>query len=226
MPILAFFEEGFSDLLFSRLMWGIIPVVVLVLIVMLIVRIVDRRNKSHDNIGNMLAEDEKANMVRMKKIGEDHFYRPDISQLPIKEYSETEIAADDPIYIWQKKVLSAADKKMMHFEQDYTNIDLKNMFGAAALEFIARYEENFTNFTHALRHWAQALINESHLDEAKKVLEFAVEAGSEISQTYTMLADIYAAHGSTMSIKALKNTLVARNMPGKATAQEYLNKYL
>ncbi|MCL2752880.1 MAG: hypothetical protein FWE44_01880, partial [Defluviitaleaceae bacterium] len=63
-------------------------------------------------------------------------------------------------------------------------------------------------------------------DDAQKVLEFAIEAGSEISQTYILLSDIYAAQRNTRALIALKNTLDTRNMPGKKTALDHIETLL
>ncbi|MDR2168004.1 MAG: hypothetical protein LBE35_09190 [Clostridiales bacterium] len=212
----AFLEEGFADNLFGRLLMGIVPVVILVALFSVAVRIASRRTKAQLKVDKMLEEDEAASRVRPKEIADDFYFKIDVAELPIREYTDDEEKTPHSAYFWQKKVLALCGKKMLHFDRPFSNVELKQMFGMANLEFVARYEENFTNFIHALRHWAEALINTNNLEDAQKVLEIANCAGSEISQTYTLLADIYAKQNNLPALKALKTQAEQSPLPNKS----------
>jgi tetratricopeptide (TPR) repeat protein len=201
--LIAIFDEGFADNLFARLLIGIAPILVLVVLFTIALRLASRRSKIQRKTDQMLADEEAANLTRLKEISEDFFYTPDLSELPIKEYPAGEAEKGNAVYSRQKKVMDTSEKKMIRFGQNLSNVELKTMFGVSNLEFVARYEENFTNFIHALRHWAEALMAADQIEDAKKVLEAANGAGSEISQTYTLLADIYAAQNDGYKLKEL-----------------------
>ncbi|MCL2575225.1 MAG: hypothetical protein FWE33_02215 [Defluviitaleaceae bacterium] len=226
MLISAFFEDGFTDLLLGHLLFPIILAVILIIGITIVIRIGSKQGKIQRRTARMLADDSAANSVRLKKIDPSYFFVPNVDELPFKEYSDEDIKKPQGTYLWQKKALDASAKKMLHFDEEYSNTELKKMFGAANLEFVARYEENFTNYIHTLRNWAQALINDGFKDDAQKVLEFAAKAGSEVSQTYIMLADIYAEKNDNQALQSLKNTLATRRIPAKDAAITHIEKYL
>jgi hypothetical protein len=222
--IAAFLNEGFGNNLLRNLLVGIVPLVVLALFFMIALRFAGRPGKTRLKAEKMLAQDEAANHVRGQDISEEMFYLADINALPVREYTDEEKKRPHPCFLWQKKVLNIHQKKMLRFDRPYTNVELKHMFGVANLEFVARYEENFTNYIHTLRHWAEALLAADMQDDARTVLETAISAGSETSQTYTLLADIYAKTNDKRNLESLRNTIIQRDFPGKQIALDHINK--
>jgi hypothetical protein len=229
--VAGFFGEGFGNKLLQYLLAGALPLLVFLAVFMIAMRFAGRGDKTRRKIEKMLALDEAANRTRVHEIDTGLFYEADFSALPVREYNDEEMARPHPCYLWQKKVLSIYGKKMLRFDRSYSNIELKHMFGVANLEFVARYEENFMNYIHALRHWAEALLafgassgDSVMADDARVILEIANDAGSEVSQTYTILADIYVSLGLAQELEGLRNTIINRNFPGKQIALDYINK--
>ena len=224
----GFFTPEAGDIFVRTVLRGVIPVLALVLLFVLAMRIAEKRSqsKSLEKTEKMLAEDEAANATRLKDIADDFYYVPNLSALPVRKYSDEEMARPHPCYMWQKKILDIHEKKMLRFDKQYTNVELKYMFGAANLEFVARYEENFTNFIHTMRNWAEALLAADMQDDALLVLKASVDAGSEASQSYTLLADIYASLGETKKLADLKKLVEQRNLPGKKIAISHIEKLL
>ena len=225
---IPFLEEGFNDALMRNLLIPILSAIVLVAFFMVAIKLAGRKRagQGRQNTEDMLDLDNTANLARNKDIGEEFFYQVDLAALPIAEYTEEEMKKPHPAYIWQKKVVDMAAKKMLRFDRQYTNVELKQMYGPSNLEFVARYEENFTNFIHAMRHWAEALTAQGATEDAMTVLEASVQAGSELSQSYTLLADIYAGKGNTSALHKLRQTLETTNMPGRAIAQKHIDKLI
>ncbi|MCL2350487.1 MAG: hypothetical protein FWC67_03295 [Defluviitaleaceae bacterium] len=223
MIILGFFGEGFADNLFRNLVVGMAPILILVVGFTIALRFAGKPSKHQLETEKMLEENEAANMARLKEIGQELFYVVNAEDLPMREYSDEDMSRPHPAYMWQNRVAGIADKKMLRFDQQYSNVQLKHMFGVANLEFVARYEENFTNFNHALRHWAEALIAAEQPDDARRVLEVSARSGSEISQTYTLLADIYAQQGNADGLEELKSLVEQSTLPGKNIVKQHLS---
>ncbi|MCL2854756.1 MAG: hypothetical protein FWE21_03965 [Defluviitaleaceae bacterium] len=214
---------NFMETLLGRFAVGLAPVLVLVLLFAMVARLARRRNEEkRSRAEDMIAEDDDANQTRPKDVGEELFLHAPVDKLPVKEYTEEQREKPHPAYMWQNKVLAAADKKMLRFETPPSNVELKKMFGRTNLEFVARYEENFVNLIHAMCHWAEALLAAEERDDARKVLEVAVDMGSEISQTYMLLADIYAGDGEEEKLAGLKKLVEGRSFPAKNTTLTYI----
>jgi len=228
MGILTMILNGdFAGTLISRVAIGLMPILVLLLLFLVMSRMVRRRNDERRRQSEeMIAEDDKANNARPQEVDVELFVHVNVDDLPLREYSKEEEDKPHSPCMWQNKVLKAAEKKMLRFDSPKTNVQLKQMFGRANLEFVAHYEENFTNFIHAMRHWAEALLSCDQKEDAQTVLEIAVESGSEVSQTYTLLADIYAGGGDKERLIALKTLVEERNLPGKQVALGHIEKLL
>ena len=225
---LAIFDGAFAENLTQNVLRGIIPIVVLVVIVTIGLKMAEKKrmDKVRQNTQDMIDADDAANYARHRDIGEDFFYEPNLSDLPVAQYSGEDMKNLVPPYMWQTKVIAAAEKKMLRFDKQYTNLELKQMFGPANLEDVAKYEENFTNFIHAMRYWAEALINADRRADAQRVLEESVKAGSELSQSYTLLADIYNQSGNINALKELLSKAQASAMPGKNIAIKHIEALL
>jgi len=224
----AFLQEGFASILLGNVLIGIVPILVLVVFFVIVVRLANRRKKGdvRQKTEDMLNKDNAANLTRNKEIGEELFYTPDEAKLPLREYTEAEMRQPVAAYMWQKKVVDISAKKMLRFDRAYSNVELKQMFGPSNLEYVARYEENFNNFIHSMRHWAEALLAAGQTEDARRILEESVAAGSELSQSYTKLADIYAEAGDAESLARLKSTVEKSPMPGKNIAAKHIENKL
>jgi len=222
------FDGIFAENLMHNVLRGVVPIIVLIVIITIIFKIAERKrqDKVRQNTQDMIDADDAANSARHKDICEEFFYEPNLSNLPIAQYDDEDMKKPVASYMWQAKVLAAAEKKMLRFDRQYSNVELKQMFGPSNLDNVAKYEENFTNFIHAMRHWAESLINADKHIEAQKVLEQSVKAGSELSQSYTLLADIYHQSGNLSALKELSATAQTSAMPGKNIAIKHINALL
>lgn len=216
-----------ANTLIRNIAIGLAPILILALFVILMIRLSNRKgNEKMQYTAEMLKENDEANNARARNVEDELLFSIIMEDLPLREYTKEEQEGLNPAYMWQNKVIQAASKKMLHFDSPKTNVELKQMFGRANLEFVARYEENFVNFIHAMRHWAEALLAEDKKDDAQKVLEIAVESGSEVSQTYNLLADIYAEANKGGKLKTLKELAENRSLPGKAIVLNHIEKLL
>ena len=63
------------------------------------------------------------------------------------------------------------------------------MYGVANLNLLTQYDENYTRLIVLLNKIGKALYD--YPEDAKAFLEYSVSIGSDIRQTYEMLANIY-----------------------------------
>jgi len=116
-------------------------------------------------------------------------------------------------------------KRIINFT-GYTNTDLKLEYGAANLPFLSEYDQNFTIMTRLLFKWASLLIDRNDIPSAKKVLSFAIECGTDISGTYTMLAKIYSGEDDYKAVKDVIDKAENIRTTMKDSVLEELNEIL
>ena len=86
------------------------------------------------------------------------------------------------------------DKKILNLS-GISNTDLKLEYGAANLNLLSEYDENYTTLCRLLNTLGQRLYETGCPAEARKVLEFAVSTGSDMNSTYKTLCSIYIEAG-------------------------------
>ena len=100
-------------------------------------------------------------------------------------------APGDALSKAEQAVLLLKDKKIVNFT-GVSNTDLKMTYGAPNLPLLTEYDQNFTALVKALDTWGALLVGLNRNDDARKVLEFAVECRTDLKSSYMMLADMYA----------------------------------
>lgn len=73
----------------------------------------------------------------------------------------------------------------------YTNTDLKLEYGAANISDLVIYDTNFSSLVTALQDCGKALYEAGKYEDAKSVLEFAIQCGTDIRESYRLLIDMY-----------------------------------
>ena len=76
-----------------------------------------------------------------------------------------------------------------------SNTDLKLRYGTANISKLAEYDQNYTLLARSLQTCANDLHKNGHDAEAREILEFAIDTGSDISASYDLLSDIYLSAG-------------------------------
>jgi hypothetical protein len=162
------------------------------LIVMLVIKF-SRHSKQQADVKRKFLDDEAAaNAVRKKEIDPALFYTADLSALP-------EIPEGDPFQIER-----CAKRMMIYFKEPITNLELKMQYGAAQMDFIAQYEENFNEYLKALTKWAASIAEENKSD-ALVILELVISLGGEFRDAYKLAADIYASKRDSIGMEGLRS---------------------
>lgn len=84
-----------------------------------------------------------------------------------------------------------------------TNTDLKLTYGTANITVLSEYDQNYTMMVRALQKLAVELEKEGQISSVETVLSFAVEAGTDISASYELLAKIYKNTGKQTAFDSL-----------------------
>lgn len=144
------------------------------------------------------SREQEANFVRKKDISNLDYIQITKKDLP---FSDT---ATDEEKRYQDQVQNFLDKKMINLS-GMTNTDIKLAYGTANFPILSEYDQNFTVFLRNLVFWGKYL-HQSHPEEnvrARQILEYAVSLGSDITDNYVILADIYLQKHETEKIQQL-----------------------
>lgn len=106
-----------------------------------------------------------------------------------------------------------------------TNTDLKEQYGVANLEFLTECDENFTRLCLALNETGRLLIEAGQLTKAEQLLAFAVSCGSDVQESYLLLAQLYCKTGSREGLTALKESLSCFDPLRRASIEDALEAY-
>lgn len=72
-----------------------------------------------------------------------------------------------------------------------SNTELKLRYGAPNIDLLMHYDQNYTLLVRTLQQWAQMLYEAGYVDDARRMLEFSVSTGTDVSATYRLLCQIY-----------------------------------
>ena len=143
--------------------------------------------------------EEKANAVRRQDISKLPYVELDLAALPLDAASDLDCKREINEL---KSLASNPEHKILNLSM-YTNTDLKTMYGPANLADLSFYDENFTRLIRALNKIGTCLYEGGNVPNAQAVFEYAVSCGSDITETYVTLGEIYADAGEATKLDAL-----------------------
>lgn len=138
----------------------------------------------------------QSNFARKQDLDNLDYITVDLDRLPMKDSCEEE---EQDLRSQLQKVL---DQPILNLG-NMSNADVKLSYGIANFETISIYDQNYTKLIRGLNQWGKYCFEHEKYDRAKQILEYALELGSDISTTYTMLADIYLQADSLDKVQAL-----------------------
>lgn len=165
--------------------------------------------------------EEQANNIRRKSLDFLDYITIPVDTLPLLVLQENEAVAKCVETIQQ-----LSHQKIVNLT-GITNTDLKLEYGTANLTILSEYDQNYTLLVRTLQEWAEALYKEGYVQEAKAVLEFAVSTHTDISNSYYLLAEIYASTLDYSKIEQLLTVVAAlRSANRQAIARTLQATYL
>lgn len=141
-------------------------------------------------------------------------------------------AANEAISEECKEILRSLSTQKIVNLTGYTNTDLKLSYGTANITCLTEYDQNYTLLVSTLQKWAEALYRGGAKKECRQVLEYAVSAGTDVSHTYFLLADLYDEEGESdlkcsliekaSGISSLSSKVIVRTLQGSGPYSGWL----
>lgn len=141
-------------------------------------------------------KERQANTTRKKDLSSLPYLTLPLETFPMGKYPDSELTR------LEQELSNLADTSILNLN-GISNTDLKMDYGVANLDFLSQCDDNYTEMIRLLQEYGKRLFDLSHLKEAAAVLHYAVDSGSDICATYTLLADIYLSLGESGKISSL-----------------------
>jgi len=140
----------------------------------------------------------EANSTRKKSLDDLHYITIPENSLPFFYNFDKKL---DEI---QEHVKELSEKPIVNLT-GISNTDLKLSYGAANLETLSEYDENFTDLARTLYAWAERFHELGLNDDAIAVLEFGVDCKTDIYNHYMLLGKLYVESDQKHKIPDLIN---------------------
>ena len=125
-------------------------------------------------------------------------------QVPLDSIPSPEPAVNEKCAALLNELNTLAGKKIVNLT-GISNTDLKLTYGAPNLPILTEYDQNFTSLCMNLHELGCEYKLTGHEDEAIATFNAAISVGTDISGTYTTLAEMYAEKGLYVEIQRLIN---------------------
>lgn len=168
-----------------------------------------RTKKEKQYVDNFWEREREADSTRRKSLESLDYVAIPLNSLPMDVLAELPEMKE-----YHDKIRELAGKKIVNFA-GYSNTELKLEYGAPNINLLSEYDRNFEELITLLQDWASLLLQnwgegaqlcpeEERKQAAKKVLAFAVSAGSDITASYEKLVKLYLEYGEQEKIPALR----------------------
>lgn len=127
----------------------------------------------------------EANFIRRKPLADLEFITVPFDNIPFDENTEDPLLKE-----YAEKILALKDQKIVNLN-GISNTDLKLKYGVSNLTALSEYDENYTVLVSTLADYAEELCRLNRTDDAKAVLQIAINCKSDVKRSYLLLADIY-----------------------------------
>lgn len=189
-----------------------------VLLIMLVLKHnIKKADTGSHSLQTLLEKETEANKTRKKDVSNLPYISIPKEQLPFGKLN--------PAPKEELQLLNLMDKKILNLN-GITNTELKQQYGPANLEFLSLCDENFTILIRSLNDFAKTLYDNNMPDDAKTVLEYSIDIGSDIRNTYQMLTNIYSKEQDTDALQALRQRAEQLTSLSAKNIVEYIDTFL
>ena len=155
------------------------------------------RNMEEKSYRSFWEKETAANNTRRKPLDNLDYIQIPFDRLPM------DLLKDDPaVKEYHETLRTLSESPIVNFT-GISNTDLKLMYGAPNIDLLSRYDQSYTTLVLTLQRLGQTLYEKGYVEEARQVLEFAVETRTDISSSYKLLASIYQQAGQPEKIREL-----------------------
>lgn len=139
----------------------------------------------------------KANSTRRQPLDNLDYIKLSLEDFPMTLLEDVPKAED-----YKQIIRSLSELPIVNFT-GISNTELKLRYGAPNIDLLMQYDQNYTLLVRTLQQWAQMLYDAGYVDEARRMLEFSVSTGTDVSATYRLLCQIYNEQQTPEKIGAL-----------------------
>lgn len=167
---------------------------------------------------DFLQRENEANSTRRKDISNLPYIKVALERLPLGVYT------DQKLFVEEAAIKRLSEERIINLS-DKTNTELKLLYGPANLNSLSSYDENFTLLTQSLVRYAKRELELGHTDEARQILEYGLTIHSDISDNYTLLAELYTELGYPEKIQDILAVVPRKNETIYHLIQQKLTPY-
>ena len=164
------------------------------------------------------ARERAANITPAKDISNLRYITIPIEKFPLN-------FSDDPKVLEIENELKELSTHKLLNLSGKSNTDLKLDYGVPNFETMSQISEDFDRVCVLLNSYAKILSEAGLHQDAESVLEFAVGVGSDISETYTLLAEYYRKNSQMEKLDFLKSKVSSSNMILKDSILKKIDSY-
>lgn len=162
-------------------------------------------------------KERRANSTRRKSLDDLDYITIPFDDLPMN------VLKEDPVVSECHSILHTLSDGPIVNLTGISNTDLKLKYGAPNIDLLTLYDQRYTSLARTLQKLAKALYDHDYTEEAKTVLEFAVETRTDVSASYKLLAEIYQKDGEKDKIRDLISVAENLNSALSGHIVEFLN---
>jgi hypothetical protein len=159
----------------------------------------------------------EANLTRRVDISNLNYLTIQTEALPMSD-------KDDPTLNSYRDIIQKLSGKKILNLTGLTNTQLKLQYGAANINLLSEYDNNYTILVSMLHKWGERSYSLGYVMDAVAILEYAISCHSDVSKSYRLLAAIYIEQNTPDKIDKLLDTLAEVTMLRKNLVIEELNK--
>ena len=174
-----------------------LTVPIIIIIFSVVFKTVVNRKPKNDPDALFMERERLANLTPKKDISGLPYIKVPVSELPLDVPTESEETKER-----QDIIRSMADKQVLNLT-GITNTDLKLEYGAPNINILSAADGNYTRLIQSITYLSEDYINNRHLSEARRLLEYGISIGTDSKRSYLMLASIYKEEGTPEKIAPL-----------------------
>ena len=184
--------------------------IIFIWFIIFIVYLAFKRTKQTQNQQNanqsFLERERLANNTRKKDISGLNYLPFTTDRLP------DSVSSDEKLNIIESELKELSNQKIINLSQ-YSNTDLKLMYGPANLPALSEYDNNYHRLAALFLDYASRQLELCYTSAAIAALEYAAELRIQSSRIYLLLAELYLKQGTPEKINTIRDTVSSMEEP-------------
>ncbi|MCR5093088.1 MAG: hypothetical protein K6B72_03865 [Lachnospiraceae bacterium] len=166
------------------------PLFTVFIIFVFVIRHAIRKNDARRDADNaaFFKKEHDANFVRKKSLDDLSYIRIREEDLPFGALPE------DPEALEAERLIRGLIGEPIVNLTGISNTDLKLAYGTANITVLTQYDTNYMTLARALQKWSRALFQSGRYQEAARVLAFAIDTRTDISQSWHLYIECLRFH--------------------------------